>query len=163
MSSSSTRRSARWPRRWPDPWSRATSRQESARFMSAANADTGRHPRWFLAAMAIGLVLRLIVWSQTTSLGTPIVDGQQYWQLARNIAAGHGLAWTPEEPTSIRPPLYPALLATVWKGPGADNYPAVRALQIVLALLTAAVVYRLARQAFDVRVARLAAATVWLY
>src|SRR4029450_555538 len=161
MSSSSTRRSARWRRRWPDTWSSATSRQESARFMSAANADTGRHPRWFLAAMAIGLLPRLIVWSQTTSLGTPIVDEQQYSQLARNIAAGHGLAWTPEEPTSIRPPLYPALLATVWEVTGADNYQAVRALQIVLALLTAAVVYRLARQAFDGRGGGLGPAQGW--
>src|SRR5207247_2626274 len=56
-------------------------------------------------------------------------------------------------PTSIRPPLYPALVAAVYWAAGAGNVSAVRLLQAVLSLLTVAVAYRLGRELLSRRAA----------
>ena len=91
-----------------------------------------------------------------------IVDEQQYAELGQNVAAGHGLAWGPGRLTSIRPPLYPGVLAAVWAiSPG--NLQAVRVLQILLALATAAMVYILGSRLYGFTAAAWAAAVTWLY
>ena len=66
---------------------------------------------------ALGLVVRLAIWTGTGALGPKITDEQQYTQIAENIRAGNGFAWAPGQPTSIRPPLYPGLLAATWTLP----------------------------------------------
>lgn len=115
------------------------------------------------AALLLGLLLRLAILSQTGSLGTPIADEQHYTRLGASILAGHGFAMEPGVPTSIRPPLYPALLAATWWVAGAANLQVVRALQVVLALVTTWVVFMLGRRIFDAAVGRMAAAICWLY
>src|SRR5947209_6430802 len=112
------------------------------------------------SALALGLLVRLIIWWHTSALGPAIVDEQQYSQIAHNILAGNGFAWAPGELTSIRPPLYPGLLAAVWSIAGSANLQAVRLVQILLALLTTAVVYQLGKRVSGAPTGRLAAAIV---
>ena len=114
-------------------------------------------------ALIAGLLIRLAILSQTSGLGTKIVDEQQYSQIARSIVAGHGFAWGPGAPTSIRPPLYPAMLAGIWSVAGSESLQAVRVVQILLALATTALVYLLGARLYDPRVGRWAAAVCWLY
>jgi 4-amino-4-deoxy-L-arabinose transferase-like glycosyltransferase len=112
---------------------------------------------------AIGLLVRLAVLSQTGTLGAKIVDEQQYTQIAENIRAGNGFAWGPGQPTSIRPPLYPGLLAATWTLTGGTNFQAVRILQFLLSLATAALVYWLGATLWNEQAGGLAAAITWLY
>jgi 4-amino-4-deoxy-L-arabinose transferase-like glycosyltransferase len=133
---------------------------------SAASAPVGEltwDQRAFLVVLGVGLALRLVFLAGTTSTGLEIVDEQHYAQLARSLVAGHGFAFAPGQPTSIRPPLYPVFVAGVWALSGTDSLQAVRACQIGLSVLTALLLYWLARRLFDARVALLAGAGVLLY
>jgi 4-amino-4-deoxy-L-arabinose transferase-like glycosyltransferase len=128
------------------------------------NPLAGRDGRpLFYCALVAGLIVRVLILWQTSVLDTKIVDEQQYRQIASTLVAGDGFGWGPGQPTSIRPPLYPALLASVWTLTGSQNLQAVRGLQILLALATCAVVYQLGMSAFDVTTGRIAAAIYWLY
>src|SRR5437763_11938332 len=111
--------------------------------LAASTGLTRRESTALALVLAIGLVVRLGIFWQTTALGAEIMDEQQYSQIARNIGAGNGFAWGPGAPTSIRPPLYPALLAGIWAVAGPANLQAVRVVQILLSLATAALVYGL--------------------
>ena len=59
------------------------------------------------------------------------------------------MAWGPGRPTSLRPPLYPAVIAGTWAVAGEGKLQAVRLLQMVMSLLTAAAVYELGRRTFN--------------
>jgi 4-amino-4-deoxy-L-arabinose transferase-like glycosyltransferase len=124
-------------------------------------AANGRRVLW--VALAVGLVVRLAILWHTPTLGTDIVDEQHYSQLGESILAGDGFARVVGHPTSLRPPLYPALLASIWSVAGRDNFQAIRAFQILLALATTAVVYLLGARMYGERTARYAAAATWLY
>jgi 4-amino-4-deoxy-L-arabinose transferase-like glycosyltransferase len=113
-------------------------------------------------AFVIGLAIRLVILANTGGLATKIIDEQQYSQIGRSIVAGHGFAWGPGQPTSIRPPLYPALLAGIW-AVSPDNLQAVRVLQILLGLATAALVYLLGSRVYGPSAGAWAAAVCWLY
>ena len=113
-------------------------------------------------AFVVGLAVRVVILANTGGLGTKIMDEQQYSQIAQNIAAGHGFAWGPGEPTSIRPPLYSGLLAGIWSF-SPNNLQAVRLLQILCGLATAALVYVLGSRVYGPTVGAWAAAACWLY
>jgi 4-amino-4-deoxy-L-arabinose transferase-like glycosyltransferase len=113
-------------------------------------------------ALAIGLIVRAVLFWQTPAMDTEIVDEQHYVALARNVLAGNGIAWGPGEPTSIRPPLYPAFLAAIWGVAGVD-LQVVRVVQFLLTLLTTGLVYQIGRRMFSPVVGRYAAAVTWLY
>lgn len=113
--------------------------------------------------VAAGLAVRLVILSQTGDLGPRIADEQHYVELAGSLADGRGFAWATGEPTSLRPPLYPAMVAAVWRATGTDSLQAVRLVQITLSLVTALVVLDLGRRAFGVEVGRMAAVGTWLY
>jgi 4-amino-4-deoxy-L-arabinose transferase-like glycosyltransferase len=119
--------------------------------------------RLWIAAFAVGLLLRLLFLSNTSSLDTKIVDEQHFARLAGHVLMGDGLAWEPGELTSVRPPLYPAFVAAIWKVSGFRNLQAVRIVQIVLAMLTAFAAYEIGRLVYSREVGRTAAAIVWLY
>lgn len=118
---------------------------------------------WFPWAIVAGLVIRAAILWNTSGLDTRIADEQHYRQLAQSMAEGRGFAWDSGELTSLRPPLYPALVAGIWKVTGARNYQAVRVVQIVLAMVTMWVVYELGRRAYGSAVGRAASAVFWLY
>src|SRR5262249_22716036 len=119
--------------------------------------------RFFRWSLLLGLTVRLVIFLNTSGLDTRIVDEQQYSQISSNIFAGEGFGWGPGELTSIRPPLYPALVAAIWKTFGLHNFQAVRAVQILLALATTALVFQLGRRAYDRTTGYYAAAIFWLY
>src|SRR5262245_49890481 len=95
-----------------------------------------RSRRVLWAALAIGLLVRIVLWWKVASVDTQIVDEQHYRQIAENLIAGNGFAWGPGRLTSMRPPLYPGLLALTWSLVGGVNLQVVRILQIGLALVT---------------------------
>jgi 4-amino-4-deoxy-L-arabinose transferase-like glycosyltransferase len=114
-------------------------------------------------ALALGLIVRLAVFWHTPALGPQIEDEQHYVQIAENIVAGNGFARIQGQPTSIRPPLYPGLVAGIFAVAGPGSLQAVRFVQILLALATAALVYALGRRVFTPAVGRYAAALFFLY
>src|SRR4029453_6311432 len=114
-------------------------------------------------AIALGLVVRLAIFWHTAALGPEIQDEQHYVQLARNIVAGNGFAWAPGAPAWVGPPLFPGLVSAFFFVAGAWNLQAVRAVQILLALLTIPVICELGRRTFSAAAGRYAAAIVFLY
>ncbi len=114
-------------------------------------------------ALVLGLLVRGVIFWQTGTLGTEIVDEQHYSQLASSILQGYGFAWDATHPTSIRPPLFPGMVAAIWTIAGSGNLQAVRLVQILLAALTTVLVFEIGRLAFDRDVGRYAAALFWLY
>jgi 4-amino-4-deoxy-L-arabinose transferase-like glycosyltransferase len=130
--------------------------------MNRTSAPKGAN--WLLAgAFFLGLTSRLALFPATTDLGPRIVDEQHYVQLARTLAAGYGFGWAPGEPTSLRPPLYPGLVAGLWAATGSENLQLVRAAQIVMSMATAWLVCLLGRRVYGPAVGAGAAAIVWIY
>lgn len=107
--------------------------------------------------------MRLVFLYATQETGLMIVDEQHYHTLAQNLSRGHGFAWGPGQLTSARPPLYPAFMALVWTVTGTESIIAVRIAQIILALATVYLLYRLGLLLFERRVALLAAAGLCFY
>jgi 4-amino-4-deoxy-L-arabinose transferase-like glycosyltransferase len=113
--------------------------------------------------LGLGLLVRLILLYATRDTGLMIVDEQHYHSLALNLLHGYGFAWEPGNLTSIRPPLYPALMAFIWTITGTESVVMIRLVQIVIALANVYVLYRLGLLLFDRRVALLAAAGLAFY
>jgi len=71
--------------------------------------------RWWLAPVAVvalAAALRYVAAEQSVGPGFPLDDGWIHAQFARNLASGHGLAFTPGEPsTGSTAPLWTVLLA----------------------------------------------------
>ena len=63
--------------------------------------------RSLLVVLVVALLLRIGLAVGTSDLGAAIVDEQHYLALATSLSDGAGFAWGPDQPTSIRPPLYP--------------------------------------------------------
>src|SRR5262249_41965610 len=114
-------------------------------------------------SLVVGLLLRVAVLWSTQDLPVRISDEVDYVQLATSLVEHHTFAFPPDDSTSLRPPLYPALVAGIWSVTGVGNLQAVRALQILIALGTTMLVYLLALQTFDRVSARIAASVTWLY
>lgn len=126
-------------------------------------AGTLHRYRPLLLVLAAGVLVRVVLLFASASLTLQIVDEQHYATLAASLLRGDGFAWGPGEPTSMRPPLYPAFVALVWQLAGAESLQAIRAAQIPLSLLMVTGVYLLASRLFDRRVATVAAAIVCFY
>jgi 4-amino-4-deoxy-L-arabinose transferase-like glycosyltransferase len=133
-------------------------------------APAGKADAWSKAELSrlvglllVGLVVRLVILWRFAGIGVAIVDEQHYDQLAVSIAERGEFAFAPGQLTSIRPPLYPAVVAGVYRVAGSQNYQAVRLLQIAMSLVTTGLVYVLARRLYDERVALVAAAIHCFY
>jgi len=130
----------------------------------AVEAPERRGPTWgLLAVLAVGLVLRLALLFPAAGYEPQIVDEQHYRQIATTLVRHGEFGFEPGRPTSIRPPLYPFLVAAVWKVTGTESLQAVRAVQIVLSLANVVLVYLLGLRLFNRRVALLAAAGLCFY
>lgn len=82
-------------------------------------------------------------------------DSQWYISAARNIALNHFFSADGSRPTAFRPPLYSALIASLWFGESPPVFLALL-LQAVMGALTVALVYLIARRRFGRTVAVLA-------
>jgi 4-amino-4-deoxy-L-arabinose transferase-like glycosyltransferase len=103
------------------------------------------HRSELLAIVLVAVVLRLVF----LALWAPglIADASDYDRLARGLVDGHGYVNTRGEPTSWRPPLYPAFVAGVYRLSGYSS-TAVRVVQIGLDLATIVLAYRIGRSLF---------------
>jgi hypothetical protein len=115
---------------------------------------------WILLA---GAVVRLAVWAWFRDVPISIGDEKEYHALAVNLALRGEFAFVPGVPTSIRPPLYPALVAAIYRVCGVGNVPAVRLAQAGLSLVTVLLAYRLGVEVYGRRVGLWAAALVGFY
>jgi 4-amino-4-deoxy-L-arabinose transferase-like glycosyltransferase len=115
---------------------------------------------WILLA---GAVVRVGLWLVCADMPVAVVDAQDYNRLAVGLVR-HGAYLTPDgELSSLRPPLYPVVVAGVYRVFGLENHAAVRALQALLSLGTVVVVYRLGLLAFTERAGLWAATLVCFY
>jgi 4-amino-4-deoxy-L-arabinose transferase-like glycosyltransferase len=112
--------------------------------------------------LVAALVLRLAILMMTAQLGLQIVDERQYHVLATSLIEGRGLA-SSSGPTSLRPPLYPALVAGLWSVTASRSLQVVRAFQDLVGLATAALVYFIGRRLYDDRAGLIAAALTAFY
>ena len=116
-----------------------------------------------LALIVVAVLVRLAAAWSANGVGLEVVDERHYATLAGNLTDGVGFAWGPGEPTSIRPPLYPAFVAAIWGAVGEKNLQAVRWVQVVVSLFSVWLVYLIGCQWFDRRSALLAAAGMAIY
>jgi 4-amino-4-deoxy-L-arabinose transferase-like glycosyltransferase len=120
-------------------------------------------PRQRLGVILVAaLVLRLVILGMTAQLDLKIVDEQHYHVLATSLVEGRGLA-TASGPTSLRPPLYPALVAGLWSITGSRSLQVVRAAQDLVGLATAVLVFWIGRRLYEERAALVAAAITAFY
>lgn len=148
--------------------------------MQIAHADSlpttepcpSRRTGWFalvrthgplVAVLAAGFLLRLGLVEASSLMPLQITDEQQYARLGDSILRGEGFALTAGRPTSMRAPLYPLFIASVWRLTGSESLQAVRGAQIFLSLLITGALYALASRLFDRRTAIAAAAIVCFY
>ncbi len=109
--------------------------------------------------LAIALALRLAVagWLCWHGHELYVWDERDYDTLALNLVRHRQFAFVPGEPTSLRPPLYPAALAAIYSVAGERNYTAVRILQAILGTLSVWMIFVLARNLYDERTGIVAA------
>src|SRR5262245_26684557 len=75
--------------------------------------------------LVTGALLRLGLWAWFANEPIHIWDEKDYNPLAINLVEHGEFAFTPGTPTSLRPPLYPALVAGVYRLFGLENFAAV--------------------------------------
>jgi 4-amino-4-deoxy-L-arabinose transferase-like glycosyltransferase len=103
--------------------------------------------------LVAGTLLRLALWMWFQDQPIHIWDELDYNGIARNIVQRGEFALAPGTPTSLRPPLYPAVVAAAYWLFGLENFQAVRLLQTGLSLLNVLLLYRLGSELFCRRVA----------
>src|SRR5262245_18871477 len=97
----------------------APAREPEARDAFAAR----RALLWILLS---GAVLRLALWAWFQDLPLNVWDEQDYNQLAIRLVTHGDYASPTGELVSLRPPLYPGLVAAIYAVCGLENYQAVR-------------------------------------
>lgn len=122
-----------------------------------------RVDRTLLFILLGGALIRLALWGWFAGLSPHIWDEKDYNAIANTLVEHGEFGLRPGDPTSIRPPLYPALVALVYQVCGANNFQAVRLLQAVLSLVNVVVLYRLGLEVASRRVALWAAGLYCFY
>jgi 4-amino-4-deoxy-L-arabinose transferase-like glycosyltransferase len=112
--------------------------------------------------MLAALLVRLAIWPWFAGLEPQIYDEGHYVEIATNLAE-RGEFRIAGETTSIRPPLYPALVAIVYRLAGVGQHQAVRLLQILLNVALVPLVFALGRRLYDERTGLAAAAIAAFY
>lgn len=114
--------------------------------MTAADSIIPKQLLWLLLC---GAILRASVLSWTAHLPLQIDDEQSYDAIATQLATTGNFAISSDELTSLRPPLYPAIVSISYSLFGVGNYLPIRLLQAGLGLALSVVVYLLARSMFS--------------
>jgi len=104
-------------------------------------AATARGLSPLLLVLVVGGLLRLALLAWFADVPLSIWDERDYDTLAGNLVEHGEFAFTAGTPTSLRPPLYPALVAGMYWLFGLENHQAVRLLQAGLSLLNVALLY----------------------
>jgi len=112
--------------------------------------------------LVLALLVRLAVLPATADVGLWVADERHYHLLASSLVEAKGFAFE-SGPTSLRPPLYPAMVAGTWQVTGGRSLQAIRFAQILLSVATAFLAFVLARRLYDQTAALWAAGIVAFY
>lgn len=112
---------------------------------------------------AAGLIVRIALWWLNGAAAPQIVDAQDYDGLAARIVERGGYVSAEGLSISLRPPLYPAFLALIYRVAGLHNYSAVNAVQSTINLATLWLVFRLGAAVYGRRVGLCAAVIFCFY
>ena len=129
---------------------------------SPAPASAPSSVRPLAIILAVTFAVRLMMLPAVANMGPRISDERDYVGLAASVVDGRGYAFE-SGPTSLRPPLFPALIVGTWLAGGDGRLQAVRVVHSFLAVLTAWLAYRLGRETYGQRAGLAAAAIVGLY
>lgn len=110
---------------------------------TARTSSTWLHLAVLLLILLAGAGVRFGLWTWFAGQSLHIEDEQDYNRLACNLVQYGEFAFEPGELTSLRPPLYPVMVAGVYRLFGMENYQAVRLLQAILSLVNVILLYRL--------------------
>ena len=102
--------------------------------------------RWVIAVYAAAVLVRLAVAVSFGAQPPVIADAQDYDRLAVGLLQTGSYMTTSGELSSLRPPLYPLVVAGVYFLAGEGNFVAVALLQAAISLVTMVVVHRMAAQ-----------------
>jgi 4-amino-4-deoxy-L-arabinose transferase-like glycosyltransferase len=102
-----------------------------------------RLPVALLGLLLAAAVVRLGLWWWFQGVPIHIVDEADYSTLGINLARSGRFAFYPDALTSLRPPLYPALVAGVYAVLGEESFQAVRLVQVILSLGNVLLLYGL--------------------
>jgi 4-amino-4-deoxy-L-arabinose transferase-like glycosyltransferase len=123
-----------------------------------------RRHRYLLWLLVAGAAVRLLLWTWFQGRPPEIYDEKHlYSAIAKNLVDRGEFALIPGEPSSNRPPLYPAFVAGIYRICGVGNYDAVRLIQAALSLFTVVIVYQLGRRVYSPRVGLWAAGFTCFY
>jgi len=134
---------------------------EGARDLQPSAAPTTRRRLAWILVCALAVRVGLL-WA-SSGAGVRIADERSYHQIATSIADGNGFGWGPRLLTSIRPPLYPSFIAAIWSATDGHALLPIRIAQTVIALLSALLVFRIARHLYDDTTALVAFSLVAFY
>jgi len=107
----------------------------------AAGATSARHLAVLLLILGLGAAVRLGPWTRFEGQPLNVTDERDYNALAINLVEHGEYAFQPGKPDSLRPPLYPVVVAGVYRLFGLENYQAVRLFQAVLSLALVVLLY----------------------
>lgn len=125
-----------------------------------ASRRTRRMLAWVLV---VGAIVRIpLVWSFGSDAPT-INDALDYNQLAVGIVENGSYASPSGQLISLRPPLYPAVVAGIYKLFGLENYLAVSVFHAALSLVTVWLAFRLGTEVYSERVGLVAATLTSFY
>jgi 4-amino-4-deoxy-L-arabinose transferase-like glycosyltransferase len=103
------------------------------------------------------------LWTAFAGVVPHIEDEKDYVRLAHSLYERGEYAYHPGVPTSLRPPLYPALMGTVYRVVGGEDFQAVRLVQALLSLVTCGLVFHLGRLTYSHRTGLWAAGAFAFY
>lgn len=130
---------------------------------NVAEAATGAERRQLAWILVLGAIVRGILVC-SFGAGAPVInDARDYDRLARGLVETGSYVDESGHLTSLRPPLFPAMAAGVYRFFGVGNYRAVAAIQAILSLLTILLVYLLAAELYSPRVGVRAATAIAIY
>lgn len=119
------------------------------RFASGVAPPPTRTTVLLIAGLALVVRLAYLAWFVGPNY-QPELDAREYSDIAASLATGRGFALADGTPTAIRPPLFPLLLAAVYRLAGVENYGAGLVFQafigVGIVLATLAVGQRFGRQ-----------------
>ncbi len=130
---------------------------------SAAPAPRSGGGAMLVVILAAGLAVRLALWHAARDQALPNSDERDYNALALNLIHYGEYGNGPGNLLSLRPPLYPALVAGIYLLAGEENFQAVRLVQAVLSLAMVLLTYGLGRMLYSRRIALWAAGFVAFY
>ena len=136
---------------------------ESAAFTRSSVPGPGQWRRPLAWILLAGAIVRLALWAWFSDVPIAIDDERDYHTIAATLATHGEFAFVPGVPTSLRPPLYPALVAVLYRLFGVGNFAAVRLAQAGLGLALILLAYRLGAAVYSRRVGLWTAALVGFY